>query len=171
MQQPAKYLHVRFLQLQTVILLHPGIGPNTCVYIKTLLITVAHHGLLQGNKHKQISDRLRDAQSKRWILKAEVELVNQKRDARIAEIGALQLQFEVQSHASKWKYVHAHWLSHMLTDCVCFKGLAAEALAAAAGEAAADGEAEKHHSQPALLWVAHSHCPLLQPLPHLHCPP
>ncbi|XP_068197871.1 intersectin-2a isoform X2 [Antennarius striatus] len=47
-----------------------------------------------GNKHKQISDRLRDAQSKRWILKAEVDLVNQKRDARISEINALQLQFE-----------------------------------------------------------------------------
>lgn len=62
-----------------------------------MLITVVF-GVLQGNKHKQISDRLRDAQSKRWILKAEVELVNQKRDARIAEIGALQLQFEVQSH-------------------------------------------------------------------------
>ncbi|XP_019727041.1 intersectin-2a isoform X1 [Hippocampus comes] len=47
-----------------------------------------------GNKHKQISDRLRDAQSKRRIRKAEVELINQKRDARIVEINALQLQFE-----------------------------------------------------------------------------
>ncbi|XP_027140384.1 intersectin-2a isoform X1 [Larimichthys crocea] len=47
-----------------------------------------------GNKHKQISDRLRDAQSKRRILKAEVDLVNQKRDARITEINTLQLQFE-----------------------------------------------------------------------------
>uniref|UniRef100_A0A3Q2ZAH7 Intersectin 2a n=1 Tax=Hippocampus comes TaxID=109280 RepID=A0A3Q2ZAH7_HIPCM len=49
-----------------------------------------------GNKHKQISDRLRDAQSKRRIRKAEVELINQKRDARIVEINALQLQFEVR---------------------------------------------------------------------------
>ncbi|XP_040920146.1 intersectin-2a [Toxotes jaculatrix] len=47
-----------------------------------------------GNKHKQISDRLRDAQSKRRIQKAEVDLVNQKRDARIVEINTLQLQFE-----------------------------------------------------------------------------
>ncbi|XP_039638337.1 intersectin-2a isoform X9 [Perca fluviatilis] len=47
-----------------------------------------------GNKHKQISDRLRDAQSKRRILKAEVDLVNQKRDARIIEINTLQLQLE-----------------------------------------------------------------------------
>ncbi|XP_030577284.1 intersectin-2a isoform X2 [Archocentrus centrarchus] len=47
-----------------------------------------------GNKHKQISDRLRDAQSKRRIQKAEVDLVNQKRDARVAEINALQLEFE-----------------------------------------------------------------------------
>ncbi|XP_067427721.1 intersectin-2a isoform X3 [Thunnus thynnus] len=47
-----------------------------------------------GNKHKQISDRLRDAQSKRRIQKAEVDLVNQKREARIAEINTLQIQFE-----------------------------------------------------------------------------
>uniref|UniRef100_A0A673CRB3 Intersectin 2 n=1 Tax=Sphaeramia orbicularis TaxID=375764 RepID=A0A673CRB3_9TELE len=47
-----------------------------------------------GNKHKQISDRLRDAQSKRRIQKAEVDLINQKRDTRIAEINNLQLQFE-----------------------------------------------------------------------------
>lgn len=69
---------------------------------------------MQGNKHKQISGRLRDAQSKRWILKAEVELVNQKRDARIAEIGALQLQFEVQSHG--WQCTSV--IAFILTDRV-----------------------------------------------------
>ncbi|XP_072297673.1 intersectin-2a [Eucyclogobius newberryi] len=47
-----------------------------------------------GNKHKQISDRLRDAQSKRRIQKSEVDLINQKRDSRIAEINTLQIQFE-----------------------------------------------------------------------------
>ncbi|KAM9703257.1 intersectin-2a isoform 1-T1 [Menidia menidia] len=47
-----------------------------------------------GNKHKQISDRLRDAQSKRRIQRAEVDLINQRRDARITEINALQLEFE-----------------------------------------------------------------------------
>ncbi|XP_057678427.1 intersectin-2 isoform X2 [Corythoichthys intestinalis] len=47
-----------------------------------------------GDRHKQISDRLRDAQSKRRLRKAEVELVNQKRDARNVEIDALQLQLE-----------------------------------------------------------------------------
>uniref|UniRef100_A0AAV2KEG3 Uncharacterized protein n=2 Tax=Knipowitschia caucasica TaxID=637954 RepID=A0AAV2KEG3_KNICA len=47
-----------------------------------------------GNKHKHISDRLRDAQSKRRIQKAEVDLINQKRDARIADINTLQIQFE-----------------------------------------------------------------------------
>nr|XP_014267592.2 intersectin-2 isoform X2 [Maylandia zebra] len=47
-----------------------------------------------GNMHKQISDRLRDAQSKRRIQKAELDLVNQKRDTRVAEINALQLEFE-----------------------------------------------------------------------------
>ncbi|KAG7265896.1 hypothetical protein CRUP_009500 [Coryphaenoides rupestris] len=48
----------------------------------------------EGNKHKQISDRLRDAQSKRRIQKSELDLVNQKRDVRIAEINTLQVQFE-----------------------------------------------------------------------------
>ncbi|XP_060946963.1 intersectin-2-like isoform X2 [Limanda limanda] len=47
-----------------------------------------------GNKHKLISDRLRDAKSKRLIQKAEVDLINQKRDERITEINTLQLQFE-----------------------------------------------------------------------------
>nr|XP_040015871.1 intersectin-2a isoform X4 [Gasterosteus aculeatus aculeatus] len=47
-----------------------------------------------GNKHKQISGRLRDAQSKRRILKAEVDHVNQKRDSRNIEINTLQLQLE-----------------------------------------------------------------------------
>lgn len=47
-----------------------------------------------GNKHKQVSDCLRDAQSKRRIQKAEIDLINQKRDARIAEINTLQLEFE-----------------------------------------------------------------------------
>uniref|UniRef100_G3PBC3 Intersectin 2a n=1 Tax=Gasterosteus aculeatus aculeatus TaxID=481459 RepID=G3PBC3_GASAC len=50
--------------------------------------------LEDGNKHKQISGRLRDAQSKRRILKAEVDHVNQKRDSRNIEINTLQLQLE-----------------------------------------------------------------------------
>uniref|UniRef100_A0A8C5C9X2 Intersectin 2a n=1 Tax=Gadus morhua TaxID=8049 RepID=A0A8C5C9X2_GADMO len=49
-----------------------------------------------GSKHKQISDRLRDAQSKRRIQKSELDLINQKRDVRIAEINTLQVQFEVR---------------------------------------------------------------------------
>ncbi|CAL8313742.1 unnamed protein product [Lota lota] len=47
-----------------------------------------------GSKHKQISDHLRDAQSKRRIQKSELDLINQKRDVRIAEINTLQVQFE-----------------------------------------------------------------------------
>uniref|UniRef100_A0A8C9ZHF7 Intersectin 2a n=1 Tax=Sander lucioperca TaxID=283035 RepID=A0A8C9ZHF7_SANLU len=54
-----------------------------------------------GNKHKQISDRLRDAQSKRRILKEEVDLVNQKRNTRIIEINTLQLQLEVKEIQAK----------------------------------------------------------------------
>ncbi|KAM8826443.1 intersectin-2a isoform 1-T1 [Synchiropus picturatus] len=47
-----------------------------------------------GNKHKLISDRLRDAKSRRRIQKSELDLINQKRDARIIEINTLQLQFD-----------------------------------------------------------------------------
>ncbi|XP_051732084.1 intersectin-2a isoform X3 [Ctenopharyngodon idella] len=47
-----------------------------------------------GNKHKQISDRLRDAKSKRQVQRAELDLINQKRDSRITDINSLQLQFE-----------------------------------------------------------------------------
>uniref|UniRef100_A0A8C5A9Q4 Intersectin 2a n=1 Tax=Gadus morhua TaxID=8049 RepID=A0A8C5A9Q4_GADMO len=53
-----------------------------------------------GSKHKQISDRLRDAQSKRRIQKSELDLINQKRDVRIAEINTLQVQFEVREPAA-----------------------------------------------------------------------
>ncbi|ROL51010.1 Intersectin-2 [Anabarilius grahami] len=47
-----------------------------------------------GNKHKQISDRLRDGKSKRQVQRAELDLINQKRDSRITDINSLQLQFE-----------------------------------------------------------------------------
>ncbi|KAG7465648.1 hypothetical protein MATL_G00155770 [Megalops atlanticus] len=47
-----------------------------------------------GDKHKQISDRLRDVQSKRRIQKGELDLVNQRRDRSMTEINSLQQQFE-----------------------------------------------------------------------------
>ncbi|KPP71508.1 hypothetical protein Z043_109569, partial [Scleropages formosus] len=47
-----------------------------------------------GNKHKQISDRLREAASKKKIQKVELDLVNQKREYHILEIDTLQKQFE-----------------------------------------------------------------------------
>ncbi|KAI1895691.1 hypothetical protein AGOR_G00108850 [Albula goreensis] len=47
-----------------------------------------------GDKHKQISDRLREVQSKKKIQKGELDLFNQRRERRVNEINALQLQFE-----------------------------------------------------------------------------
>lgn len=47
-----------------------------------------------GNKQKQISDKLRDAQSKRNVQRSELERINQKRDSGIIEINSLQQQFE-----------------------------------------------------------------------------
>ncbi|XP_067272987.1 intersectin-2a isoform X3 [Pseudorasbora parva] len=56
-----------------------------------------------GNKHKQISDRLRDAKSKRQVQRAELDLLNQRRDSRITDISSLQLQLEeIQRQLSRF---------------------------------------------------------------------
>ncbi|XP_055729472.1 intersectin-2-like [Salvelinus fontinalis] len=47
-----------------------------------------------GSRHKQLSDGLRDAQSKRRIQRAELDLINQRRDGRASKINTLQTQFE-----------------------------------------------------------------------------
>ncbi|KAJ8270493.1 hypothetical protein GJAV_G00115490 [Gymnothorax javanicus] len=47
-----------------------------------------------GDKHKQISDQLHDAQSKRGVQKSQLDQVNQKRDACILEVNSLQKQLE-----------------------------------------------------------------------------
>ncbi|XP_052327673.1 intersectin-2-like isoform X4 [Oncorhynchus keta] len=47
-----------------------------------------------GSRHKQLSDGLRDAQSKRRIQRAEIDLINQRRDGRASKINTLQTQFE-----------------------------------------------------------------------------
>ncbi|XP_063039904.1 intersectin-2b isoform X2 [Engraulis encrasicolus] len=47
-----------------------------------------------GNKHKQISDRLLDAQGRKASHRAELESVNQRRDGRISDLNSLQMQVE-----------------------------------------------------------------------------
>ncbi|MGH0151224.1 UNVERIFIED_CONTAM: hypothetical protein FKN15_042702 [Acipenser sinensis] len=47
-----------------------------------------------GDKHKQISGRLRDVQNKKVVQKSELDLIDQKRDRRIMEINNLQQQLE-----------------------------------------------------------------------------
>ncbi|XP_056623500.1 intersectin-2b isoform X2 [Triplophysa dalaica] len=47
-----------------------------------------------GNKQRQISDKLRDAQGKKRIQKNELDMINQKRDSCITDITSLQLQLE-----------------------------------------------------------------------------
>uniref|UniRef100_A0A6Q2X5N2 Intersectin 2b n=1 Tax=Esox lucius TaxID=8010 RepID=A0A6Q2X5N2_ESOLU len=47
-----------------------------------------------GSKHRQISERLRDAQTKRKVQQSELELINQRRDARRQDISSLQRQLE-----------------------------------------------------------------------------
>lgn len=51
--------------------------------------------LFKGNKHKEISEKLRDAQAKKKVQKIELDQINQKRDGQIIEINSLQQQFEV----------------------------------------------------------------------------
>lgn len=121
---------------------------------------------LQGNKHKQISDRLRDAQSKKRIQKAEVDLINQKRDARVAEISTLQLQFEVKAKVFVspvcldklkslklflWMYFDFFFLYAWAT------GMAEEAVSAGPGTTEADREAAEHQPQQTLMWVTNVH--------------
>ncbi|XP_033874350.3 intersectin-2 isoform X1 [Acipenser ruthenus] len=47
-----------------------------------------------GDKHKQISGRLRDVQNKKVVQKSELDLIDHKRDRRIMEINNLQQQLE-----------------------------------------------------------------------------
>ncbi|KAK6294828.1 hypothetical protein J4Q44_G00340540, partial [Coregonus suidteri] len=47
-----------------------------------------------GSRHKQLSDSLRDARSKSRIQRAEIDLVNQRRDGRASKINTLQTQLE-----------------------------------------------------------------------------
>uniref|UniRef100_A0A096M4V6 Intersectin 2a n=1 Tax=Poecilia formosa TaxID=48698 RepID=A0A096M4V6_POEFO len=88
-----------------------------------------------GNKHKQITDRLRDAQSMRRIQKAEVDLINQKRDARIAEINTLQLEFEEWQRKLSQLVPEQQRLSEKLRN-ISLKKLPPAALTSLAGSAA-----------------------------------
>ncbi|XP_057199114.1 intersectin-2b isoform X1 [Triplophysa rosa] len=47
-----------------------------------------------GNKQRQISDKLRDAQGKKRIQKNELDMINQNRDSCITDISSLQMQLE-----------------------------------------------------------------------------
>uniref|UniRef100_A0A674BGN0 Intersectin 2b n=1 Tax=Salmo trutta TaxID=8032 RepID=A0A674BGN0_SALTR len=47
-----------------------------------------------GNKHRQISERLHDAQSKRTVQRSELERTNQRRDTSRLDINSLQRQLE-----------------------------------------------------------------------------
>uniref|UniRef100_A0A8K9X0D9 Intersectin-2-like n=1 Tax=Oncorhynchus mykiss TaxID=8022 RepID=A0A8K9X0D9_ONCMY len=47
-----------------------------------------------GNKHRQISERLQDAQSRRKVQRCELELANQRRDTARQDINSLQRQLE-----------------------------------------------------------------------------
>ncbi|CAB1331231.1 unnamed protein product, partial [Coregonus sp. 'balchen'] len=48
----------------------------------------------EGNKHRQISERLHDAQSKRKVQRSELELTNKRRDTSRQDINSLQRQLE-----------------------------------------------------------------------------
>lgn len=87
----------------------PGIYSDYCEYFLCIrlhillvlcpvinsYITKTYFSVSQGNKHKQISDRLRDAKSKGQVQRVELDLIHQKRESRIVDINSLQLQFEV----------------------------------------------------------------------------
>lgn len=51
--------------------------------------------VLQGNKHRQISDRLRDIRNKKKLQKTELDLTNQRKETCQQDISSLQKQIEV----------------------------------------------------------------------------
>lgn len=51
--------------------------------------------LPQGNKHRQISDRLRDIQNKKTLQRTELDLSNQRKETRQQDIKDLHRQLEV----------------------------------------------------------------------------
>lgn len=54
----------------------------------------------QGNKHRQISDRLRDFQNKKKFHKTELDLTNQRIETRQRDINNLQKELEVGVYSS-----------------------------------------------------------------------
>lgn len=54
----------------------------------------------QGNKHRQISDRLRDFQNKKKFHKTELDLTNQRIETRQRDINNLQKELEVGVYLS-----------------------------------------------------------------------
>uniref|UniRef100_A0AAY4AC89 Intersectin 2b n=1 Tax=Denticeps clupeoides TaxID=299321 RepID=A0AAY4AC89_9TELE len=71
-----------------------------------------------SDKHKQISNRLRDAQSRKLVQKSKLDEINQMRDGQILEINALQSTFEV-----RYFYVTMTTLQNNVTekDLTCRK--------------------------------------------------
>uniref|UniRef100_A0AAQ4R6B1 Intersectin 2b n=1 Tax=Gasterosteus aculeatus aculeatus TaxID=481459 RepID=A0AAQ4R6B1_GASAC len=58
-----------------------------------------------GNKHQQISDRLRDFQNKKKLQNTELDLTNQRKETRQQDINNLQKQFEVRLCVSSFFFL------------------------------------------------------------------
>ncbi|XP_071225400.1 intersectin-2-like isoform X2 [Salvelinus alpinus] len=72
-----------------------------------------------GSRHKQLSDGLRDAQSKRRIQRAELDLINQRRDGRASKINTLQTQFEDYQRKLCWLVPQQQRLTERLKNMGC----------------------------------------------------
>uniref|UniRef100_A0A8K9UJM5 Intersectin 2b n=1 Tax=Oncorhynchus mykiss TaxID=8022 RepID=A0A8K9UJM5_ONCMY len=67
---------------------------STCVCLTACVFPRRRSVSWSGNKHRQISERLNDAQRRRTMQRSELELTNQRRDTSRLDINSLQRQLE-----------------------------------------------------------------------------
>lgn len=93
------------MELEAVVRLCESLFHRTHCGAATVLPAAAAHinllasflcaALPQGDKHRQISDRLRDLQNKKKLQKTELDLTNQRIERRQQDINNLQKELEV----------------------------------------------------------------------------
>lgn len=88
-----RHVDIQYFPLVCPAASHPAC--NTLKRVSIILSLAFCFSLPQGNKHRQISDRLRDFQNKKKLQKTELDLTNQRIETRQQDINNLQKQLEV----------------------------------------------------------------------------
>lgn len=132
--------------------------PPAVAHIKLLASSLCA-ALPQGNKHRQISDRLRDIQNKKKLQKTELDLTNQRIERRQQDINNLQKELEV-CVLSIWRFgvicdlcVRSLFAAMYSKYSYCFlnlslsSGVPEEVVPSDSRAEETDGETEKHGSE------------------------